>query len=202
MTKTLTVLALGATMMIAPGLIPAADADHAEWVFGASFQIGGAYFNIGYFPAPDAHYAPVYYYRTRAALHYRDHVCHDRCYHRGGYVYHHASCPLVSRHFRHHRFEPRAVFVRYAPPFRIYDRYDDGPRYRRDHDRGRYDRRDHDRGRHDRRHYDRGRYDRRDHDRKDYDRGYRRGDDDRGRHHRHDRGRPRGHHRDRDRDDD
>jgi hypothetical protein len=205
MRKTLTALALGVTMTMPPMLVPDAEADHPQWVFGGSFRIGDALFNIGYFPA--AH--PVYYYRTRSPLRYRDHVCHDRCYHRGGYAYHHASCPLVQRHFRHHRFEPRTVFVRYAP--RHHDRhFDCGGYYDRyyggyaggTYDRGRHDRRhyDRDRGRHDRRHYDRdrdrGRHDRRHWDRRD-DRGRWDRDDDRGRHRRHDRGRDRGHHRDR-----
>jgi hypothetical protein len=192
MRRTLTALALGATMIMPPALAPDAGADHSEWVFGGSFRIGGAYFNIGYFPA--AH--PVYYYRTRAPLRYRDHACHDRCYHGGGYTYHHASCPLVHRHFRHHRFEPRAVFARYAPRHRDYGYgyYDNGYYDRGHHDRGYYDRGHHDRG-----YYDRDRhYDRRHHDRGRYDRD----DDDRGRRDRHDRGRHRGHHRDRCSDDD
>lgn len=201
MRRILTAVALGATTMIAPLLVPAAEADDLDFVFGASFRIGGAHFNIGYFPTV---HAPVYYYRTRAPLHYHGHRCHDRCYHRGGYSYHHASCPLVQRHFRHYRYEPHAVFVRYAPRFhdRRFDRYD---RHQRGHghydfDRDRHRRHDHDRW--DRRH-DRGRdrWDRRhdrDHDRwdrdrrrghRDHDHGYRRGDgDDRGRHGRHDRG--------------
>jgi len=217
MRRTLSALALGATMMVAPMLVPAAEADHSDWVFGASFRIGGAHFDIGYLPTV---HAPAYYYRTRAPLQYHGHRCHDRCYHRAGYSYHYASCPLVQRHFRHYRYEPRTVFARYAPTYRggyydRYDRYDRHDRYDRRHDRRHYDRGrdlrhhdrrhfDRDRGRHDdRRHFDR---DRRDRDRRhrydrDRDRGFRRGDDDdRGRHGRRDRGR--GHHRDRHRHDD
>lgn len=212
MRRILTAVALGAMTMVAPALVPAAEADDVDFVFGASFRIGGAHFNIGY--SPTVH-APVYYYRTRAPLHYQGHRCHDRCYHRGGYSYHHASCPLVQRHFRHYRYEPHSVFVRYAPRFHGYghDGFDRGHRRHRGHDR--WDRRDRDR-RHDRDRWDRRgrdhrhdhdrRWDRRDrdrrHDDRDRGRGWRRGDDDdRGRHGRHDRGR-RGDRRDRHRHDD
>ena len=212
MRRILTAVALGAMMMVAPALVPAAEADHGDFVFGASFLIGGAHFNIGYFPT--AH-APVYYYRTRAPLHYQGHRCHDRCYHRGGYGYHHASCPLVQRHFRHYRYEPHTVFERYSPRFhghRHYDygRYDRGRDHRHyDFDRGRNRRHDHDRWdrrSRDRRHDHDRRWDRRDrdrrHDDRDRGRGVRRGDDgDRDRHGRRDRGN-RGHGRDRHRHDD
>jgi hypothetical protein len=208
MRRILTAVALGAITMVAPALVPAAEADDLDFVFGASFRIGGAHFNIGYFPTV---HAPVYYYRTRAPLDYHGHRCHDRCYHRGGYSYHHASCPLIQRHFRHYRYEPQTVFVRYAPRFRghgryHHDRHDRGRDVRhhdfdrghsRRHDHDRWDRRDRDRRPdHDRR-WDRRDRDRR-HDHRDHGRGVRRGDDDdRGRHGRRDRGRDRGDHRDR-----
>lgn len=203
MRRSLSALALGATMMVAPVLVPAAEADHGDWIFGSSFRIGGAHFNIGYFPTT---HAPEYYYRTRAPLHYRGHRCHDRCYHLDGYSYHHANCPLVQRHFRHYRYEPRTVFVHHAPPFRgdrRYDRHRGRDLRHYDFDRGHSGRgidRRHDRDRRDHR------YDRRDRDRRhygnDHGRGYRRGDDDRGRHGRRDRGHHRGHDRDRHRHDD
>lgn len=189
MKRTLTALALGALMTVPPVLAPSAEASHGDWVFGARFRVGDALFNIGFVPQSIGygHYRPVYYYRTPEPLRYRGHRCHDRCYHRGGYSYHYATCPLVQRHFRHHNLHPRSVFVRHAPRYRGYDeRYYDGYYDRGYYDHGRWDRDRH----HDRR--GRGSY-------RDDDRGRGRGHyrdrkhDDRHRHGRHDRDRHRGH---------
>ena len=178
MKRTLTALALGALMMVPPVLAPTAEAAHGDWVFGARFRVGNALLNIGYATPAYGHHRPVYYYRTQAPLRYRGHRCHDRCYHRGGYNYHYATCPVVNRHFRHHRVDARAVFARHAPRYGGYDRYDRG------YDRDRYD--DRGRGRGYYRDDDRGR-----------GRGYYRDDHrrhDRRHHGRHDRDRHRGHH--------
>lgn len=171
MRRTLTALALGTLMLVPPLFVPAAEAAHGDWVFGARFRVGDALFNIGFVPASYDPYRPVYYYRTNEPLRYRGHRCHDRCYHRSGYSYHYATCPVVQRHFRHFGLHPRTVFSRYAPRYDRYDdrRYDDRYYDRRHDDRyydrrydDRYDRRGrYDRGRYERRH--RGHYDRRDH---------------------------------------
>jgi hypothetical protein len=107
---------------------------------------------------------------------------------RGGYAYHHESCPLVQHHLAYYRFDPFDLHYRFAPPHPVWfshrfdrrlphhwhnrgrsshqDRYDRHPRFQHK-DRDRYDRHDRDRDRH------RGRYDRDDNRR---DRGRDRGD--------------------------
>lgn len=152
-TLTLSLLAL------TPGLVPQAQADHG-WRAGASFKIGGVYFDIGYFRNGRHHRHPTYFYRTKHDLHIpRAHYRGD-CYRDGGHYYHQESCPLVRGYFDRYGVSLHSIFSRYAPDYdhryghRYGDRYDhrgyDSDRGHRSHKRyrghgeyrrhGRYDR--------------------------------------------------------------
>ncbi len=172
MKRALAIAAALSMLVVTPGLVPQAQADHG-WRAGGSFKIGGIHFNIGYFQGRN-HRHPTYYYRTKHHLHsHRDHY-RGNCYRDGGYYYHQESCPLVRGHLDHHRVSLHGVFSRYAPDYdHRYNRY--GSR----HDSRGYG---HDRGhRSHKRYRSHGEYRR--HGR--YDRG-----------HRGHRGHGRGHHRD------
>ncbi len=180
MKKPALILALAALAIPLMGASTPAQAS-VRWHAGAGFRVGGLDFSIG-FNAPSYFapgYRPVFFYRTRAPLHFDGYACTSACYIRDSYRYHDRACPLVRRHFAAYRFDPFNAW-RYVDYGRFgYDRrpYD----YRwRDHDRYRYDRHRYDRHRHDHR-YDSRRGDYRyevDRHRRFDDRAYRRYRDD------------------------
>lgn len=161
MKRALAIAAALSLFVVTPGLVPQAEADRG-WRAGASFKIGGIYFNIGYFGGRNHHH-PTYYYRTRHNLRIpRDHYRGD-CYRDGGHYYHHESCPLIRGYLNRHGASLHGVFSHYAPDYDY--------RYNRRYHR-RYDYRGYDydyRPRSHKRYRDRGHY--RGHGR--YDRGHR-----------------------------
>ena len=170
MRKTLLILAIAASLMLAPThLRPSAEAG-VLWSIGSAFSVGGFDFALvfggpyGYFGGP---YGESHHYRTHRSLHYRGYDCHGACSYRAGYYYHHPNCSVVRYHFRRHRFSPDR-YLRSAPWY--YGGSGQYDRYRRDY-------RHYDRSRHDRYRYDRQRYDRQRYDRYRYNR-YRDRDDD------------------------
>jgi hypothetical protein len=200
MRKRILTAALAGTLLIAPGFVPQARADHGWFSVGAGFRVGLAHIAL-VFGQPVGYgygYGPAYYYRYDRPISYRGHHCSRYCYREGGYYYHHESCPLVHAHFRAYSVDPYSAYSRYAPRggygYRPYydDYYSDSGYYGDDdyygggsyiyidgyYRDGRYSRR-YD-GRYNRRYYDRydrrydGRYDRRYDRRHDgrYDRRY------------------------------
>ena len=159
-----TTFAAALVMFVGGGsLQPAAAGD---WYIGGGFRVGGVHFSLA-FDRHHRHHDP-YYYRTRHHVSYEGYRCGSYCLKSSGYVYHHASCPLVRHHFRRHYFHPAMVWDQFRGP-RYDDRYDRGRRYgHRDYGwRGRGHR---DYGRYDRGHRYDPRYDyrsrHRDHDRR------------------------------------
>lgn len=162
MRKTLLILAIAASAMLAPTVLQTPAEAGVSWSIGSAFSVGGFDFALvfggphGYF---GGHYGEGHYYRTHRPIHYHGYSCHNGCSYRAGYYYHHPNCSVVRYHFRRHRFSPDR-YLRSAP--RYYGgsrRYD----YRRDYrhyDRYRYDKHRYDRHRYDRHRYDKHRYDR------------------------------------------
>lgn len=119
MRKHLLTVALAGAIMIAPGLVPQARADHGWFAGGTGFRVGAAHLSF-FFGQPFARYAPAYYYRYDRPISYRGYHCSDRCYRQGGYYYHHESCPVVRAHFRAYNVDPYAAYSRYAPRYDSY----------------------------------------------------------------------------------
>ena len=116
------------------------------WSFGAGFHVGGVQFQVGYwggrgtgFGHPG--YAPglrrghsgygvrglerrslaahpgVPYFQVSRPIHYPGVACSNACYRGGGGTFHHASCPLVSHHFRRHGTDPYRTIQSYGPRY-------------------------------------------------------------------------------------
>ncbi len=181
MSRSLIAVVLVPVLFLLPALAQPAVAHGGGFSLGGWFSVGGVSFSL-VFGAPSYGGPPGYYYRTPASFGVRGIRCTDRCFRRGGYVYHDPSCPVVGRYFDRYGVQPGPLFEGYAPPpvwgGAYYDegyyggvygnRYDRYNRYDRNRGYGGYGRYDRYRG------Y--GRYDRyRGYDR--YDRYHRRGHD-------------------------
>jgi hypothetical protein len=172
MRKALLSLALASTLMVAPGLTPAAHArPGSAWLsFGSGFRVGGLSLSL-VFGSPFGY--PGYYYRFPRPIAYRGYHCTSRCFVDHGVYYHDRGCPLVGAYFRGYGYDPYDIYSRYAPPYDgYYDGYYGGGYY----DGGYYGGGYYNRGYYDRGYYGRGYsrdhyYDRNHHDR-GYDRGY------------------------------
>ncbi len=182
MRKTLITLALIALLPVLA--VPAAEA--GVFSVGASFDVGGFFFDLGFGGPRYSVHAGRHVYRVSEPFHYSGYQCHSGCYRGGGYSYHHADCPAVAYHFRSHRFDPYVSYSGFFAPraygghtYGTYGRY--GSRY----DHYRYDRYRYDRHRYDRhrsyRNYGRDYYRPRHDDRRHHGRHYR--SDSRNRHH-------------------
>lgn len=193
MRKSLFTLALASTLLIAPGLTPAAHArPHGGgygWLsVGSGFRVGGLNLSL-VFGRPFGYNS--YYYRFPRPIAYHGAHCTSRCFVDHGVHYHDRGCPVVRAYFSDYGVDPYEYYSRYAPRYDGY--YDDGyynPAYydsyydrgynggvtiyyNRGYSRDRYYDRGHNYNRsyYDRGHYNRGYYDR-DHDRRS-DRHYR-----------------------------
>ena len=142
-----------ATLLMAPGVVPAAQA--SIWNWGLGFNIGGLHFRIGHQSHGHRYFRTSHHIRSRAR-------CTDRCYARNNYNYHHESCPVIRGHFHRHGSSVSVLLSEHGPRIRG-DRYDRYNRYDR-YDRGYRDRRSRDRRYRDRsrdhRHRDGWRYER------------------------------------------
>ena len=156
------IAAIAATILLmSPGLVPPAHADHPQWFVGTTFSIGRVHFNV---VARNPSYGPAgYYFRVAQPFRYPGHRCTSRCFKGARHSYHDPHCPALLHHFGRHRQHPHAAFDRYAPPHSgyyvqyrdrgyddDYDDYDDDDRRYRS--RSRYDDR---RGHRHRRHHHR-----------------------------------------------
>jgi hypothetical protein len=174
MRKVLSTLALAGTLMMMPGLTPAAHAGGYGWLsVGSGFRVGGLSLSL-VFGQPFGY--PGYYYRFPRPIAYRGVHCTSRCFIDRGVYYHDRDCPLVNAYFRGYGADPYDIYSRYAPRYDgYYDSYGSygggyyDPYYAPYYDGGvtiyysnrgynRYDRHYSNRGYYDRR-YD-GRYDR------------------------------------------
>jgi hypothetical protein len=173
MRKALLSLALAGTLMVAPGLTPAAHAHGSSvWLsFGSGFRVGGLSLSLA-FGRPFGY--PGYYYRFPRPIAYRGVHCTSRCFVDHGIHYHDRGCPLVHAYFRQYGADPYQIYSRYAPHYDGYydggyygGGYYDGGYYRDGYyDRGSYGHGGYSRDRYyDRDRYDRGYYDHRGHDR-------------------------------------
>lgn len=83
---------------------------------GGGFTVGGLHFHVGVHD-----YDTVRYYRVDRPLVVAGAHCTDRCYVRGGYHYHHPSCPLVRAYFREYGYRAIESYGAYAPrPYVVY----------------------------------------------------------------------------------
>jgi hypothetical protein len=148
MRKLLLTTTLIGTTLIAPGLVPQAQAH--DWLsVGGGFRVGAAHISF-VFGGPGAHYGPAYYYRYDRPIRYRGHSCNRYCFRESGHYYHHEACPLVHAHFRAYDVDPYWAYSRYAPRHDYgyrghYDGYYSGGGYSRGggyYGGDRYDRRD------------------------------------------------------------
>jgi hypothetical protein len=115
MRKILVASTAAALLLVTPGLVPAAHADHDAWFVGTAFNIGPVHLRI---VARNPDYGPPgYYYRSREPLAYRGYHCTSRCFKGTRSYYHDPYCPVVLHHFDRHHFNPYWAFDRYAPPF-------------------------------------------------------------------------------------
>jgi hypothetical protein len=140
MHKLVTVATAAALLLVTPGLVPAAHADHAAWFVGTRFAIGPLHFNI---VARNPDYGPPgYYYRVARPIHYPHLRCTSRCFKGDHAYYHDVGCPVIRHHFGRHRFDPYAAFERHAPAIPgYYPAYADRGYWRGHGGSGRYDRR-------------------------------------------------------------
>ena len=161
-----------------------------SWYFGTGFQVGGAFFRIGF--AEAGPFGSSFYFEAARPFYYPGYRCSSYCYRQGPRYYHHPSCPVVHHHFGLYGYSPGYYLEHYGPPLpypppvyyyappqwqvHFYGGYRNyAPYYREHYDRGRYGDHRYDRGRpygywQDRRGND---WDRRGHDdnrRRDWDR--------------------------------
>ena len=121
MANVLPVLLVTAALLVSSGTARDAEANHEDWLFGAGFRIGGFAFHVAS-PAYWHSGAPYddrdYFFRTFHRIRYRGYACSAFCFRQQRHVYHPASCPLVSHHFRRYGYTTHAVNARYGPrPF-------------------------------------------------------------------------------------
>ena len=168
MRKILIAAAAATVLLLSPGLVPPAHADHPQWFVGTTFSIGRVHFNV---VARNPSYGPAgYYFRVAQPFRYPGQRCTSHCFKGARHSYHDPHCPARLHHFGRHRQNPHAAFDRYAPPHReFYLQY-----RQRGHDDDDYDDRDDDYDDDDRRYRSRNRYDdRRGHrHRRPHDRSY------------------------------
>ena len=107
-------------LLVGSFAVTPAQADSFWHVLGG-MRIGGVHFSVGY-DSPYRHHHRGRYYRTEHRLKHRGYRCGSACYRRGGYYYHHESCPLLE-----------AYVYDADPPY--YDRYERYGRYDRRYDR-------------------------------------------------------------------
>ncbi len=161
MRKTLLVLAIAASLMLAPGLLQTPAEAGISWSIGSVFSVGGLDFAL-VFGSPYGFYGDAHFYRTHRPLRYHGYSCHGACSYRAGYYYHHPNCSIVRHHFRRHSFHPDRYW-RGAPWHYGRGLYWDRHRHHHRYDRHRYDRFRYDKHRYDRHRGHRHRY-YRDHD--------------------------------------
>ena len=125
---------IAALLVVAPGWSAPAAAE-SWWHAVGDLHLGGVHFVVGYHHGPDGYRRyPGRYYRTAHRLRYRGHRCGSLCYRRGRRDYHHASCPLLDAHARHHGY-PGDYFAPYPGRYTPYDdRYRDDDGYWYDDD--------------------------------------------------------------------
>ncbi|MDY7094292.1 MAG: hypothetical protein SX243_15075 [Acidobacteriota bacterium] len=135
--KPFVITLLSLSLMMVPGLVPEAHADHdRSWLaFGTSFRIGGLQFSIG---LRSGGRGGDYFVRGHHPIRYRGYKCTDACYRSRDYYYHHQDCPVIRHHFSRYGFHPRQVFSAYAPRLDYGYRDGYGDRYYRDDHRPRY----------------------------------------------------------------
>jgi len=121
MRKTILVMILAGTAMIAPGMASAAHASHGHGWYASGHNVGGLSlsFVVG---QPFRGYGAGSYYRFNRPIYYRGAHCTSRCFVRHGVYYHARSCPVARGYYRYHN-------VRYAPRYVRY--YDNGYGYHR-----------------------------------------------------------------------
>lgn len=111
--RTTTALVAVLGLIAAPGSVSPVAGATDDWSLGATFQVGGVDFRVGWH---DADHHRGLYVRAETALHGRHHFAF--CFRDGDHLYHHPACPLVRRHFRRHDVHPERALHRHGPPHR------------------------------------------------------------------------------------